>query len=1362
MVEPQEHTLYRNWPLVRKASSPAEARDWYNEYKDYEANPDAEIQSIIPANIVIPVLIAETTTPAQNAIALNTAYDQARLTSPTETSQVIVKVPPGDYDFVNQSFVMDTDWIHVICEQNASRGEWQNKPLWTSEVQKAGARLTSDATTNGVLSVTANNCIIGGLDVRQSVTAAEYSVKTNCTLSATTGPTFIGCSFHNWGIELQTACANRFYNCHTEGEFAGEQQGVYIGCSAVDRRSFDRAGSAYSTIVEDCSITYAATALYEAAIDTAIFTNCRFFGDAILGWENSTVPASGDTSNTEFHNCYFEGTSVLGTTTTINDFSAAQFYNCVFALTSRLGLGVGASAYNCDITVTGGVNEAVSLIEGVDTVAGTSIFNDGGPNGVTAFSPLTTPVNLIGCTVKAGTTGIAVGLNYIGGNIDNTEWVDTGTSAPSAHAPSHALGGSDPYVQCQFDGCILDEQTSYVVVDAGAVYLELEKLGGGDLRVQLAGAVYTLDCTTGAGVGGRARVALTEGTAVQAVLNFGYVYLDGGIATLGASTLDSLPIAVPFAYAAYIAIWDDVKTAADGPAGHLSSIDAPSSVSIQGREHVIGERLRRGGAKYGYGIASTATIDTVPAPDTVNLTTTAGAIAQPNRYIFPALDVSIDGAYVANASGAGTLVNFQKALTLGDFLEDSAGNSLSGSRYNLIIFGVVSQTTGECKLYVNLPSSGYTAGFSDEDVYNDISNTAITGAPESLYYGAFLICRIPLEHTASGGGQFNFINPAGSPEIVDLRATPIGFGAGGGASGTGGEANIAVNDGAGIGLAKSKVGITLPFKSIIAGQAMDITTDEDHVTFSSTVGAALAGETWRFSSDITDTDPGNRNFKLNNAIQANATQMNISVIADSGADVSVLLSLLGTGDYIYAQDFAESSQYQLYEITSDPIDVTTFYRIPITSANSGADLVNNRQCRLVFKSGTSLIIWNRDPSGFITPNTPTDTLRLTDGTPAAPAYSFISDPTAGMAYNNIDDSIALALSDRQLEIIDDPASGSLTIANGDPDSVTKTSRLRLSNHRTIAGDDSEIVIDASNDVGDAIVDIDARASGIGRGFVQINSTGDGATSSLQAVSNSGADNATVDLFASNSAGTANVNLSTLGSVGSANVSVNGLVELGDRYRAASNWLTFNGISLSESSTEWNDIRTLLGDTEGSLFAAILAAAAAGGSAGELQYIGSMMGSANSTPGILSKHVANQSNPSPLGLTGFSNYTDGSIDPYVVVGNQEVIEITVVCGAAAVAQGSVGAQPTFRVAFYSHEGTSRALIGNVDVPLGPAGVATSNNLGGNTIIKNTYTLPSPLALADETVMGFWFANRSGTDEEISAASEILVSVKTRRT
>jgi hypothetical protein len=326
----------------------------------------------------------------------------------------------------------------------------------------------------------------------------------------------------------------------------------------------------------------------------------------------------------------------------------------------------------------------------------------------------------------------------------------------------------------EFNGCTLERQTISTVVDTGVIYCDVgvdNTTYGTNLAVQLAGEIYYLDCTTGSGAGGLARVALTAGTATTAQVNYVWVELNGGIPTLTAGS--SWP-AAPTAYAriADITVLDVSTTQSYGPLSERRHTDAIAH-SGRGRISYIDERLRAEGAKWKEGVSPTATISTVPTPDSIGLTTTGGNVYQLHLQPFPSRDISTDGIFVLNASGAGVLSQYQRLTDLNEAFETSDGIAFANNnRYNLTVFGVVNHEGIYSKLYVSLPSDTYS---SDSSAYNDVDSTSVTSVPVELGEAAFLICRIPVKYTTAGGGTFELIGTIlGKPDVIDLRGNPVG------------------------------------------------------------------------------------------------------------------------------------------------------------------------------------------------------------------------------------------------------------------------------------------------------------------------------------------------------------------------------------------------------------------------------------------------------------------------------------------------------------------------------------------------------------------------------------------------------------
>jgi len=340
-----------------------------------------------------------------------------------------------------------------------------------------------------------------------------------------------------------------------------------------------------------------------------------------------------------------------------------------------------------------------------------------------------------------------------------------------------------------FDGCVIEPQDTTVVVDGGNAYLDVELIGGGDLPVQLGGDIRILDCTTGAGVGGKARVLLTPGLDTAPVKNYIYVEMSGTTAILSASTTQPT---TSFAPIARVSLWSVAKTSTDNAAMHRRQTDSKVSNTL-GRIAHIDDRLRDLGATWKSGVNPTATISTnIGTLDGIDFEILAGIVKQLHRQTMPALQVSVDGIFVANASGSGSLTKDQKITDLNQCLETASGVAISvNRRFNLIIFGMINKSSAECKLYVNLPTDDYG---TDEAAYRDTSLYSPTSVDSAISENAFLIARIPLLYTVTSGGTFEFINPVGSTEIVDLRGVSLNVSASGVGGASGATQMIELND----------------------------------------------------------------------------------------------------------------------------------------------------------------------------------------------------------------------------------------------------------------------------------------------------------------------------------------------------------------------------------------------------------------------------------------------------------------------------------------------------------------------------------------------------------------------------------------
>ena len=299
--------------------------------------------------------------------------------------------------------------------------------------------------------------------------------------------------------------------------------------------------------------------------------------------------------------------------------------------------------------------------------------------------------------------------------------------------------------------------------DSGTIYADVERLGGGNLIFLFEEREYILDCLTGSGVGGKARIALTAGSAIAPEKNWVYVTRTPGDGLAQLNSSISRPTG-EFAYVADCFIQDSVTFLATGALEAQRYTDAKE---FDGRSSMqrTNERLRVLPAAWESGILQTVTIDAGPSPDTVNLAVTAGENWQKHLQQFPAMSVFVDGIFIANHPTA----PYTKITDLNDTeaLQTSDGTTLAGDRFNWVIWGVQNKTTGECKLMLNLPNDSYG---DDEITVSDPNNTSVTTVPAEFRGTAFLIARMPMRHrTTSGGTYENLALSILGTQVIDMR-----------------------------------------------------------------------------------------------------------------------------------------------------------------------------------------------------------------------------------------------------------------------------------------------------------------------------------------------------------------------------------------------------------------------------------------------------------------------------------------------------------------------------------------------------------------------------------------------------------------
>ena len=103
----------------------------------------------------------------------------------------------------------------------------------------------------------------------------------------------------------------------------------------------------------------------------------------------------------------------------------------------------------------------------------------------------------------------------------------------------------------------------------------------------------------------------------------------------------------------------------------------------------------------------------------------------------------------------------------------------------------------------------------------------------------------------------------------------------------------------------------------------------------------LSGE-WQFDSTTTMADPGSGEFRNNNATIGSVTAIAISDTTKPGADAGGILAALANGDQLYLQNIEDSSEFLVFDITSNT-DNTGWHQLGGTVNASGSNFTDGKE-----------------------------------------------------------------------------------------------------------------------------------------------------------------------------------------------------------------------------------------------------------------------------------------------------------------------------------------------------------------------------------------------------------------------------------
>lgn len=292
-----------------------------------------------------------------------------------------------------------------------------------------------------------------------------------------------------------------------------------------------------------------------------------------------------------------------------------------------------------------------------------------------------------------------------------------------------------------WNGSFLESADVIVTSDGVTITLSIEKEGGGDLTAVFSDGYYAYDTTP------PDTVTLTAGSDTSPQLN--YVYLLQSTKTLTVSitgwpNTEHVPVATVLCQSALslqadgaykVHVWIDHVVDTTDNMGHVSHLNF---------------WMRQRSATWLSGVSQTYTITPQGgAPDNVIFNTASGIVLQLHHHIFPAFSGTPD-IYVVNDP----VTPYKKVNDLNVLLTDSQGNSMNNRYFSLVIWGCVSEDTGDCKLFLNLPDGSYNSLVGINQNLDQFSDYTI---PAEFRGTGFLISEWKLRHQAAGGGTWTSI-----------------------------------------------------------------------------------------------------------------------------------------------------------------------------------------------------------------------------------------------------------------------------------------------------------------------------------------------------------------------------------------------------------------------------------------------------------------------------------------------------------------------------------------------------------------------------------------------------------------------------
>lgn len=293
-------------------------------------------------------------------------------------------------------------------------------------------------------------------------------------------------------------------------------------------------------------------------------------------------------------------------------------------------------------------------------------------------------------------------------------------------------------------GSVVETAAITVTESGGTVSLNLEKDGTGDLTLIYSDGLTNFDCTP------IQSVALTPGTDPAPTKNVAYILKSTGLLTAGTGDFPSAEH-VPIAK---VVVQSASGVATDGAYSVHQWNDHLSLTADNGHLSHLNAWIRAQHATWINGVSLTPTVTTNGgALDNLDIATASGNVRQLHPHAFPAFDTAVTSSVFVRNDPTTAFVKYDD---LNLIIQDAAGTTLrdNNDRYNLVVWGVVSDGSADSKLYVNLPTGKYTGGGAAQDTnaIADFDKTADFTIPTDFVGVGFLVARLTVKFNTTASG----------------------------------------------------------------------------------------------------------------------------------------------------------------------------------------------------------------------------------------------------------------------------------------------------------------------------------------------------------------------------------------------------------------------------------------------------------------------------------------------------------------------------------------------------------------------------------------------------------------------------------